>query len=312
MAKNSLAIPRLHPQEIKNALRSKNPLSWIFLLIYRENYCGLMLFMRRLVMFTILILSAPSVFSQLNISAYAGFMNYDGDLQGKSFTLNQSQPAFGLGIGYSFLDRFSVSYNIIAGKVGASDAKSNSQGRISRNLDFSSPITEANILFEASLFRFPDHKITPYGFAGVAAFRMNPYTVDQNNEKIYLQPLNTEGQGLPEFPDRTPYKLTQVAIPFGAGVKYAINDFFTIAAEVSLRKTFTDYIDDVSSRNYVDTSLLAAAYGPQSAALSFRAVEINPSASLASVRGNPNKKDSYYTCLLKLTYNFSQSSIFKY
>lgn len=260
----------------------------------------------------VLILIAHSGFSQFSVSASAGFMNYDGDLQGKSFTLNQAHPAFGIGIGYSFLDRFNVSYNITAGKVGASDALSNSPGRIRRNLDFKSSIVEASILLEASLFKFPERKFTPYGFAGIGVFRFNPYTYDANNEKVYLQPLNTEGQGLAEFPDRQPYKLSQISIPFGVGLKYALNDNFTLAAEISLRKTFTDYIDDVSNKKYVDTALLSAAYGPQSAALSFRGLQTDPPVSLNSTRGNPEKKDMYYTGIIKLTYNFNTTSIFKY
>lgn len=250
--------------------------------------------------------------SQVNVSAYGGFMNYDGDLQGKRFTTDQSHPAFGIGVGYTFMDRFSVSYNVVTGKVSASDAKSGSRGRIPRNLDFTSSITEVNLLFEANLFDISVHSITPYGFAGIAAFKFDPYTTGRDGEKVYLQPLNTEGQGLPEFPDRKPYKLTQFSIPFGAGIKFRITETFSISGEIGLRKTFTDYIDDVSSAHFVDTALLAAAYGPQSAAYSFRGDEIDPPTSLSSRRGNPDKKDTYYTCLFKLTYNFKKASIFKY
>jgi hypothetical protein len=46
----------------------------------------------------------------------------------------------------------------------------------------------------------------------------------------------------------------QLAIPFGAGVKYVINPLWYLSLEFGMRKTFTDYIDDVSAsqRNVKD------------------------------------------------------------
>src|SRR5690606_13448162 len=73
--------------------------------------------------------------------------------------------------------------------------------------------------------------------------------------KVFLKPLSTEGQGLPQYPDRKPYKLTQFAIPFGAGVKFRVSRNTVLAYEVGLRKIFTDYLDDVST-TYVDQATL--------------------------------------------------------
>ena len=56
---------------------------------------------------------------------------------------------------------------------------------------------------------------------------------------------------MPEYPDRKPYKLTQVNIPLGVGLKYYASERINLSAEVLYRKTFTDYIDDVS-HNYID------------------------------------------------------------
>ena len=62
-----------------------------------------------------------------------------------------------------------------------------------------------------------------------------------------LQELGTEGQGTTSFQNRKPYSLTQLSIPFGGGVKIGVSDDFNIIIEYGLRKTFTDYIDDVST-----------------------------------------------------------------
>ena len=43
------------------------------------------------------------------------------------------------------------------------------------------------------------------------------------------------------------YSRFQIAIPFGVGIKYAIDQNWSIGIEYGLRKTFTDYIDDCSS-----------------------------------------------------------------
>ena len=67
-----------------------------------------------------------------------------------------------------------------------------------------------------------------------------------------LQPLGTEGQQVSgKFPDRhypKPYKRTQLSIPMGAGINYKVNRQINLGYEIGWRKTFTDYLDDVSGR----------------------------------------------------------------
>ncbi len=91
--------------------------------------------------------------------------------------------------------------------------------------------------------------------------------------RVYLKPLSTEGEGLPGYPDRKPYSLTQLAIPFGGGVKFAITNDWHIGLEVGLRKLFTDYLDDVSS-TYADPNDLLTAKGQLAVDLSYRGDEV--------------------------------------
>ena len=81
-------------------------------------------------------------------------------------------------------------------------------------------------------------------------------------KKFICKPLSTEGQGLADFPGQKPYHLTQFALPFGIGLRYALSDNVHIGFELSDRKTFTDYLDDVSS-HYVDHEQLLIARGPR-------------------------------------------------
>lgn len=252
-----------------------------------------------------------SVYSQgFFLTLGAGAINYGGDLQAKAFTLNQANAAFSLSGTYYFDPHFGVSYSLVTGKVGATDVKATTS-RYKRNLNFSSNIGEVGLTFEASLKDIVNttDRFSPYAFGGLAVFRMNPYTFDAGGNKVFLQPLGTEGQGLSQYPDKKPYKLTQLAFPLGVGVKYAISDKVIISAEIAFRKIFTDYLDDVSGRGYADTSILRIERGQLASDLSFRGDELDPPLVLnnLSTRGNPDRKDIYYTCLLKISYFFGKS-----
>jgi hypothetical protein len=115
--------------------------------------------------------------------------------------------------------------------------------------------------------------------------------------KFDLQPLSTEGQGLSQYPERKPYKLTQFGIPLGIGIKFAVNQNISLGWEISMRKTFTDYLDDVST-TYVDELLLLAERGQTSVDLAYRGDEVKDG-DLAypadgTKRGSNKFKDWYY------------------
>ncbi len=259
---------------------------------------------------TLLFFIVPAIlFSQrMQLNIGAGIINYGGDLQDKNFTFQQSNAAFSLGLSYIISEHFSVTAAYTTGKVSASDTRTKNY---TRNLSFQSNINEGSLVLEAQLKEINDlNKFTPYIFGGVAVFHFNPYTFDTAGTKFYLQPLKTEGQGLAEYPDRKQYALTQFAIPFGVGAKYAISQGIMLSTEIGFRKLFTDHLDDLGSKTYADTAILRSAYGDVSADLSFRGDEVNPPQVFSTklTRGNPNRKDSYYTCLIKISFALGNSS----
>ena len=138
--------------------------------------------------------------------------------------------------------------------------------RKQRNLDFKTDIIEAYGCVEVFPTMFFNRnaefepRLRPYGLAGIGIFHFNPKgsLTDANGNKTWynLQPLHTEGEGMAEYPQSKPYKLTQMNIPIGGGLKYYASDRINFSAEVLYRKTFTDYIDDVS-KNYVDPKYFA-------------------------------------------------------
>ena len=136
-----------------------------------------------------------------------------------------------------------------------------------------------------------------YGFVGIGVFHFNPK--GEFNDKWYnLQPLGTEGQGI--SPAREKYKRTQICIPFGIGGRYFFNRRWGVGFEFGLRKTFTDYIDDVS-KTYYDPLAINQANGPVAAYFS----NPNPNAESTTVgqqRGDPRDKDAYMFAIISLHY----------
>jgi hypothetical protein len=235
--------------------------------------------------------------AQWHVNLFGGFSNYIGDLQSKAYTTQQSNGSFGAGLQYDWNGHFSLLSNLMYGRVSAADGYSRKADLKARNLNFETQIVEGNLLAEYNLLDLNEHRFSPYAFAGVAVYHFDPYTYDYAaGKKTYLHILSTEGEGLPQYPGKKPYALTQLAIPFGGGIKLRVSDNVVVAYEIGLRKLFTDYLDDVSS-TYVDQAVLLAARGPKAVELAYRGNELKngpPYPPDGTIRGNPNRKDWYY------------------
>src|SRR5260221_2243703 len=211
--------------------------------------------------------------AQWKVNLFGGFSNYIGDLQSRVYTTQQSNGAFGGGLQYDLNGHFSILGNASFARISASDAYSKRADVRARNLSFESKIYEGNLLLEYNLLDLQEHRLTPYVFAGAALFHFNPYAYDSLGKKIYLQPLSTEGQGLAQYPGRKQYSLWQISIPFGGGVKFRVSDRGVVACEDGMRKTFTDYLDNVSTP-YVDRATLLAAKGRTAVEMAYRGGEL--------------------------------------
>jgi hypothetical protein len=246
--------------------------------------------------YTLLLIPGLVQAQRWHVNVTGGLSNYSGDLQGKAYTFDQSFFAFGAGVQYDITRNFSAISNINFMKVGASDQYNNAN-LVFRNLSFQTNIVEWNLLGEYTFLDITEKKFSPFVFGGIAVFHFNPYAYDTTGQLVYLRPLSTEGEGLPQYPDQKPYSLTQFAIPFGGGIKFRVSENVVIAYEVGFRKTFTDYLDDVSTI-YVDKTILLNAKGPLAVEMAYRANELKggdpnyPTAGTA--RGGPKYKDMYY------------------
>jgi len=250
--------------------------------------------MKRIFLATIILMSLTVAKAQyVHLTAFAGTTNYTGDLQDKKFTFNQAGAAFGVGVLYEFTEQLYFRGNITFGKINGDDKKAGKNA--GRNLSFSSPITDVHLGMEYELLNPYEKTVVPYVFTGLSFFHFNPSTTDNIGGVVHLQPLGTEGQGF--YQGRTKYNLTQIAIPFGGGVKYSISEDVRISFEIGIRKTFTDYLDDVST-TYADKALLLANNGQRAVDLSYRGDEVIGGSSIYPAantqRGSAKNKDWYY------------------
>ena len=236
----------------------------------------------------------------IHLGIFGGMVNYQGDLQPNSFAFARSKIMSGAWVRIPINNRISIKTGINSGKLGATDAKNRDYLR-QRNLSFHSNLQEAFLVADVSLLDMIRTPFTPYVYGGALLFRFNPFTYDQDGQKVHLQPLGTEGQGLAAYPERKPYKLTQAALTFGGGVRFAMNDFLNLGIELGQRKTFTDYLDDVS-KTYVAEDLLREGNGDKAAELAFRGDEFHGLSypEDGSQRGSANDVDWYYTVGLSL------------
>jgi hypothetical protein len=233
-----------------------------------------------------------------DVGVLLGAANYLGDLA-PDLVINETRPAGGIFVRNRLSKFFALKHSLIYGRIKGDDA--NFEFNKLRNLSFRSDIFEVSSVVEFNYVPFGTEilteKFTTYAFLGISLFRHNPKTLF-NGRWMPLKPIGTEGQGLPGGKD---YGLWQVAIPFGMGCKYNLSDNWMIGGEIGFRRTYTDYLDDVSTR-YPDFSAVGS---PQVMLISDRSGEVNGGKSLASpgdARGNPATKDWYIIAGLTLAY----------
>ncbi|HEX2608474.1 MAG TPA: DUF6089 family protein [Flavisolibacter sp.] len=261
--------------------------------------------MRKLAIIVLLSISYITSNAQLRLGVFGGLANYQGDLTDKLFL--KPKAAIGITASLPVSERFSLRAGLTFAKVQGADSLSKSDVLKLRNLSFQSPITEFSLLGEFTVFNLDRIRWSPYIFGGIAIYHFDPYTYDTRGNQIFLRGLGTEGQGLQGYPD-APYSLTQFAIPFGGGFKYAISDKVQLGLEIGLRKLFTDHLDDVSG-NYADANDLLANHGPIAVDIAYRSDEVggNPDfPAKGTQRGSPKYKDFYYFTGLHLTFQLGE------
>ena len=261
---------------------------------------------------TVSIAQWESIRQEGEIGFSLGAAHYFGDLNTRA-KVNRPKPVIGAFFRKQFGNYIGLRVGAHFAQLGYSDIyNTGNDYQHRRNLSFNTNIFELALQGDFNFFKFvpgdPDHNFTPYVTFGVGIFSYDPYAF-LGGQKYFLRPLGTEGQGSTAYPDRTPYNTMAFSIPFGVGVKYALNDRMNIGFEVAHRFTTTDYLDDVSQTYVGADKFPPLPDGNPSPAqlLQDRSYETGDIIGIEGrQRGYPKQKDQFV--FAELTFSFNLTS----
>ena len=219
-----------------------------------------------------------------------------------------------IGFRYRFHPSFATTTKLSYFTLKGDDKLSEESIRNARNLNFKTGVFELQQRIE--WIAFSVEKFSPtyslpgkskgknknqqyYLFTGLGAAYFNPKA--EYNGKVYnLRELKTEGQA-------KPYSPITLTSPMGVGVRFGLGTSWRFGIEASYVKTFSDYIDDVSTV-YADPNSFS---DPVTSILS------NPSDLSVTVgngfnwfgagyqRGDSKQKDAFYQLNFVITRNIT-------
>lgn len=279
---------------------------------------------------------ASFVLGASNFLGELGGANQIGTNYFKDLEIAMTRYVLGVGMRYKLTEFTALRGQLLYARLRGEDRLTQEQYRNNRNLMFRSPVIELDVQLEFSWMRESigsrykvrrvkgrgkkGSEVYFYGFVGIGGMWFNPR--GKFNDKWYsLRPLHTEGQGLVD--SRPNYSPVQLVIPYGLGVRYNVNKQMSIGMEYGIRKTFTDYIDDVST-TYFDKRLLRDNFGDVSADISDPSLgekiqymgDVYHSAPDGTVgcqtcpnqqRGDPTDLDSYMFLNFSVNYRLKSS-----
>ena len=268
-----------------------------------------------LLIITLLVFNFASTAQQFKPNTEVGLIlgasYYLGDLNTTHF--NQSSATAGLVIRKNIDKRFVYKAEVMCLNIKSDERQSSDTIALNRGLHFRSPIYELSGQIEFNFLPYqsgnPLYTWTPFVYTGISIFSFNPQAENINGEWVDLQELGTEGQGTTtEFNGntRSKYSLIQFAIPIGGGLKIAVNENFNIVLEYGARKTFTDYLDDVST-TYAGPNINGS-WPVEMSDLAQQMSDPNGTHVKDEQRGNPDKKDWYSFAGITLSFKLNNNT----
>lgn len=277
------------------------------------------------ILFLALILNASAQYS-MDFGVSVGGSNYVGEVGGSGtepkpwlLDMNLSKTNIGFGGFYriNFTRNIAAKLSVNYARISGADSLSGIATQLARNLSFRTDIIEANIVGEYYFFTMNDLSRSSnaridfgtYLFAGAGIALFYPYA-QLNNKWYYLRPLQTEGVD-------NAYDVMTVALPMGAGATFTFNKKIKLGVEFGYRFTFTDYLDDISTR-YAETEDLPFKESVDLANRSAQAFQrgdatidgLEPYFQPGSRRGNPETNDGYFLGQISLSYNMASKNSF--
>lgn len=236
-----------------------------------------------LICFLFLGVSQKSIAQKYEIGGGLGVASYSGDIIRK-IDLGQLGPQVTLFGKRNFDNVWSLRVGINAASIQAADSiKPIDELARVRDARFRGGVVEGSAVMEFNFLDFlrndSEFRFSPYAFFGIG------YSFFYGRGNTY------------SFNRSTDYSLGTLTIPFGGGVKYRLNDRWTLAAELGFRPTFTDYLDKIDSKDPAIPRYMDPA---------------NPNEPYGINFGNPYDKDWYYFLGLTVSYTFASTKCFAY
>lgn len=238
-------------------------------------------------------------------------MNYLGDLNNQSL-FGKVNLAGGINVRYTLDTRWAISGFASYGHISGG----NPDVLEWRNLSFRSNVIEGGLRAEFNFLPYGQRlatqkRATPFIFCGIGVFHFNPQAslVDSQTGEVNwydLQPLATEGQGTSVYPDRQKYQLTEVCMPFGIGMRCRLTQAIHLTVEYGFRKTWTDYLDDVST-TYVGREVLTGSGG--GGTLSADLADRSPIPNAQGIKRGDDSLDDWYS-FFNISISVSMETLF--
>jgi hypothetical protein len=247
-----------------------------------------------------------------------GATQFNGDLGGSNSigqdysTKDIDWPSTGfagwLGLRQRFHPYFATTTSICVFNLKGDDKYSEEAIRNARSLHFRALAIELQQRLEfifystekfGARYNLPGSKVKKnrneqyYVFGGLGMCYFNPQAQFKDGNWVNLRPLKTEGQ-------KKAYSPVTLTIPFGLGFRVGVGRSYRVGLEVSYVKTFSDYMDDVSTV-YADPT----SFSTETAAYFSNPAIGNPWFAPGNQRGDSKHKDAYYHLNLIITKNIT-------
>jgi hypothetical protein len=261
--------------------------------------------MKKLIIILIFAFSAAGSQAQLEVGLFAGGSYYVGDLN-PAYPFLQTTFSYGGVARYNFNNRWTVKLNLLKGRLLGDDLKSNFLAE--RELKFESDLYEGSVVMEFNFLPYftgsKKNYYTPYIFGGLGLFYSKPQIGG-----VDLRDMGTEGQYYSAYTNinRPEYNYINLAIPFGVGFKYSFSKRICVSLEWGMRKTFTDYLDDVSTTYYLPGNQDPPPNDENYTLTRLLYSDPNRNHQPLQQRGNEKTNDWYSFAGMTITYNINLS-----
>lgn len=254
--------------------------------------------MKNLLSFLFFITLQQTAFAQkVELGVSAGIANYTGDIA-PNLVLSETKWCGGIFARLNVNNTWA--FTAIANQLRVSGSDANFSYNAARNITFRTDITEFAGLVEFNYFKYGtgvrDVHFTPFVYWGLGAAFYNPQG-EYKGSWYDLRDYKTEGAD-------NAYNGVTAIMPMGFGIKWMPNKNFSLEWSIGGRKTYTDYLDDVSktyidpNQQYTDKGLIAAVLADPS----YVKNEGTFMNKKGYQRGNPDFNDWYFNSTISISY----------